>query len=178
MLVGTLVMSAWGGGKRKIYTLLGAFLLDGLFLTAVCLRISVPLFAMCAFGAMFTGPFTQAANQAIWQAKAAPELQGRVFALSRAISLVASIIAPLLAAPLADTIFKPAMTPGGALVPILGPMIGVGASHGVGVIISLVGVLIMLSTLVALSIPQLRHVELDLPDHDLAVDNLLAVQPT
>lgn len=177
MLVGTLVMSAWGGGKRKMYTLLGAFLLDGLFLTAVCLRVSIPLIAVCGFGAMFCGPITQAANQAIWQAKVAPELQGRVFALSRAISLAASIIAPLLAAPLADAIFKPAMTPGGALVPILGPIIGVGASHGVGVIISLVGLLIMMATLVALSIPQLRRVEMDLPDHDLAVETKPAVQP-
>jgi MFS transporter, DHA3 family, macrolide efflux protein len=166
MLVGTLVMSAWGGGKRKIYPLLGFFLLDGLFLMAVCVRASIPLLAVCGFGAMFCGPITIACSQAIWQAKVAPELQGRVFAFRRTIGMSASIVAPLLAAPLADYVFKPAMAPGGALAPVLGPLIGVGAGRGIGVLISAVGVTIVVTTLIALSVPVLRRVELDLPDHD------------
>jgi MFS transporter, DHA3 family, macrolide efflux protein len=166
MLAGTLVMSVWGGGKRKIFTMLGAFLLDGLFLAAVGLRVSLPLLAVCGFGAMFCGPFTMATTQAIWQAKVAPDLQGRVFSFSSAISMSTSIVAPLLAAPLADYVFKPAMAPGGALVPVLGSLIGVGAGRGTGVMISLVGLIIMTLTLIGLSIPQLRRVEVDLPDHD------------
>ncbi len=169
MLVGTLVMSAWGGGKRKIFAMLGAFLLDGLFLAAVCLRVSVPLLAVCGFGAMFCGPITIASSQAIWQAKVAPELQGRVFAFRRSIAMSASLIAPLLAAPLADYIFKPAMAPGGLLAPVLGPIIGVGAGRGVGVLISLVGLIIVVITIIAVGVPQLRRVELDLPDHDPAL---------
>jgi MFS transporter, DHA3 family, macrolide efflux protein len=165
MLAGTLVMSAWGGGKRKIYTLLGSFLLNGLFLAAVCLRVSIPLLAVCGFGAMFCGPITGACSQAIWQAKVAPELQGRVFAFRRTIAMSASIIAPLLAAPLADYVFKPAMAAGGVLAPVLGPIIGIGAGRGVGVLISVVGLMIVATTLVALGVPQLRRVELDLPDH-------------
>ena len=84
---------------------------------------------------------------------------------------------PLLAAPLADYVFKPAMAPGGVLIPVLGPIIGVGAGRGVGVLISLVGVIIMVTTLIALSVPQLRGVELDLPDHDPAVRAALEPQP-
>jgi MFS family permease len=175
MLVGTLFISIWGGGKRKIYTMLGAYLLDGLFLAAVCLHLSVPLLAICGFGAMFCGPITQAANQAIWQAKVAPNLQGRVFAFSRTISSSISIVAPLLAAPLADYIFKPAMTPGGALAPILGPVIGTGTSRGIGVLISLVGLLIVIATLAALSNSRLKRVELDLPDHDQGLETAIPI---
>ncbi len=109
MLTGTLVMSAWGGSKRKIFTLLGAALLDGVFLVAAGLRVSLPLLAVCGFGAMFCGPIINAASQAIWQAKVAPGLQGRVFAFRRTIAMSAGIVAPLLAAPLTDYIFKPAM---------------------------------------------------------------------
>jgi len=177
MLAGTLVMSAWGGGKRKIYTLLGFYLLDGLFLVAVCLRVSIPLLAVCGFGAMFCSPISGACSQAIWQAKVAPELQGRVFAFRRTIAWSASIVSPLLAAPLADYVFKPAMAPGGALVPVLGPLIGVGASRGTGVLISVVGVIIMATTLIALGIPQLRRVEVDLPDHDAALAARPEIQP-
>jgi MFS family permease len=168
MLTGTLVMSAWGGSKLKIFTLLGAGLLDGLFLVAAGLRVSLPLLAVCGFGAMFCGPIINAASQAIWQVKVAPDLQGRVFAFRRTIAMSAGLVAPLLAAPLTDYIFKPAMAPGGALAPILGPIFGVGAGRGVGVMFSLVGVFIAAASLIALNVPRLRRVEVDLPDHDPA----------
>ncbi len=168
MLAGTLVMSAWGGTKRKIFTLLGAGLLDGVCLLAVGVRVSLPLLAVCGFFAMFSGPFMNASSQAIWQAKVSPDVQGRVFAIRRAIAWSASLISPLLAAPLTDYVFKPAMSAGGILAPILGPVFGVGASRGVGVVISLVGLLSVAVALVALNIKRIRRVELDLPDHDVA----------
>ena len=169
MLTGTLVMSAWGGSKLKIFTLLGAGLLDGLFLVAAGVRVSLPLLAVCGFGAMFCGPIINAARQAIWQAKVAPDLQGRVFAFRRTISMSAGLIAPLLAAPLTDYVFKPAMAPGGALAPVLGPIFGVGASRGVGVMFSLAGPFIMAASLIALNVARLRRVEVELADHDPAV---------
>jgi MFS family permease len=168
MLVGTLVMSAWGGGKRKIFTLLGAAALSGLFLAAVGLRASLPLIALCGVAIMFCGPFINACSQAIWQAKVAPDVQGRVFAVRRTIAWSSGIIAPLLAAPLADYIFKPSMAIGGALAPLLGPIFGYGASRGVGVLISLVGLLSAGVSVIALLTPLVRRVELDLPDHELA----------
>jgi DHA3 family macrolide efflux protein-like MFS transporter len=169
MLAGTLVMSAWGGGKRKIFTLFGTSILGSIFLSAVGLRAWLPLIAVCGVGIMFFGPFTNACSQAIWQAKVAPDVQGRVFAVRRTIAWSAGLLSPLLAAPLADYIFKPGMTAGGALAPILGPLFGVGASRGVGVMISLVGLLSMLTGIIALLVPAIRRVELDLPDHELAV---------
>jgi DHA3 family macrolide efflux protein-like MFS transporter len=169
MLAGTLVMSAWGGSKRKIYTLLGSSLLSALFLAAVGVRASIPLIAVCGVGMMFCGPLTNASSQAIWQAKVAPDVQGRVFAFRRTIAWSAGLIAPLLAAPLADYIFRPAMTPGGALAPLLGPLFGVGAGRGIGVLISLVGVLSAVVSIIALLTARIRRVELDLPDHDPAV---------
>jgi DHA3 family macrolide efflux protein-like MFS transporter len=177
MLAGTLVMTVWGGSKRKIYTMLGASLLDGLFLIAAGLRVSIPLLAVCGFGAMFCGPIINASSQAIWQVKVAPAMQGRVFAFRRTIAMSAGIIAPLLTAPLADYIFKPAMTPGGALAPVLGPIFGVGAARGIGVMFSLVGVGIVGSVLVALNVPRLRNVEVDLPDYDLAAGLEPDLQP-
>jgi DHA3 family macrolide efflux protein-like MFS transporter len=170
MLVGTLVMSAWGGGKRKMYTLLGSGILGGLFLAFATLRPSIPLLAVCGFGAMFSGPFTNACSQSIWQAKVAPDVQGRVFAVRRAIAWSVNIIAPLTAAPLVDRIFKPGMAPGGALAGIFGPLFGVGASRGTAVLISLTGVLTVIATLIAFTIPRIRRLELDLPDHDVMTE--------
>jgi len=166
MLIGTLVMSAWGGSKRKIITVFGSGLLSGLFLIAAGLRVSLPLLAVCGFGVMFSSPFMNASSQAIWQAKVAPDLQGRVFAIRRAIAWSMGIVGPLLAAPLTDFVFKPAMSTGGMLAPVLGPIFGVGASRGVGVVFSLVGVLTVTATLIAWTVRRLRRIEMDLPDHD------------
>ena len=165
MLAGTLVMSAWGGGKRKVYTLLGSGFVGALFLSAVGLRASIPLLAVCGFGYMFTIPLLDASSQAIWQAKVAPDVQGRVFAVRRTIAWSSGIVAPLLAAPLADYVFKPAMSSGGVLASILGPFIGVGANHGIGLLISVLGLITMVVTIAAFASPSIRHVERDLPDH-------------
>lgn len=170
MLLGTLVMSAWGGGRRKVYTLLAGGFIGSLFLAGVGLRTSIPLLATCGFGFMFVGPIMNACSQAIWQAKVAPDVQGRVFAVRRAIAWSAQVVSPLLAAPLADNVFKPAMAPGGALAGILGPIVGVGASHGVGVLISMLGLLNAVAILFFIANPVVRNVETDLPDH-------VAVQP-
>jgi|GEM_PF-3906340 len=39
-----------------------------------------------------------------------------------------------------------------------------------GVLISLIGLIIVVTTLIALSVPQLRRVEVDMPDHDPALN--------
>lgn len=165
MLAGTVLMSAWGGGKRKIYTLLSAGFVGPMFLVAMGLRASIPLLAVCGFGFMFSIPLLDASSQAIWQSKVAPDVQGRVFAVRRSIAWSSQIIAPLLAAPLADNVFKPAMSPGGALASLVGPIIGVGANRGIGMLISVLGILSILISIAAFSSSNVRNVELDLPDH-------------
>jgi MFS family permease len=165
MLVGTLVMSAWGGGKRKVFTLLGAGLVGSLFVAVMGIRISIPLLAVCGFGFMFTIPLMNASSQAIWQAKVAPEVQGRIFALRRTIAWSSQIVAPLLAAPLADYVFKPGMTEGGVLAAVFGPIFGVGENHGIGVLISVLGVAMTILCALTFFNPYIRNVEIDLPDH-------------
>jgi MFS family permease len=167
MLAGTLVMSAWGGGKRKVFTLLGAGLIGSLFVAGVGLRASIPWVALCGFGFMFVEPLMNASSQAIWQAKVAPDVQGRVFGVRRTIAWSTQIVAPLLAAPLADYIFKPGMSAGGAFATLLGPVIGVGPNRGVGLLISVLGILSTGVVVVALASKTIRRVELDLPDHAL-----------
>jgi DHA3 family macrolide efflux protein-like MFS transporter len=165
MLVGTLIMSAWGGGKRKVFTLLGAGLASGLALSFIVFANTIPLMAIGGFGFMFTIPILNASSQAIWQAKVAPDVQGRVFAVRRAIAWSSQVIAPLLAGPLADRVFKPGMAAGGWLASIFGPFIGVGSNHGVGLLISLLGVATAIVALISFFVPSIRNVEIDLPDH-------------
>ena len=165
MLVGTLVMSAWGGGKRKVFTLLGAGVIGSLIVIPMGIRLSIPLLAVCGFGFMFTIPLMNASSQAIWQAKVAPDVQGRIFALRRTIAWSSQLVAPLLAAPLADNVFKPGMAEGGALAAVFGPIVGVGENHGIGVLISLIGLAMTLLCISFFFNSSIRNVEIDLPDH-------------
>ena len=165
MLTGTLAMSAWGGGKRRVITLLAGTATAFLFMAVMGVRASIPLIAIGGFGYMFAIPIVNGTSQSIWQSKVAPDIQGRVFSIRRAIGGSMAIFGPLLAAPLADQVFKPAMAAGGALQPYLGPLLGVGESRGIGLMVVLLGLLASAASIGAFGIRSIRNLESDLPDH-------------
>jgi MFS transporter, DHA3 family, macrolide efflux protein len=73
-------------------------------------------------------------------------------------------IAYLLAGPLVERVFAPLLVPGGALVGSLGAMFGVGAGRGIGLLMSVLGVALLATSLIAFLLPSVRHVEDELPD--------------
>jgi DHA3 family macrolide efflux protein-like MFS transporter len=159
MLIGSLVMSTWGGPKRRIAGVLGFQLMAGLFILLIGLRPSALLVATGAFGAHFAIPFVRGANLAIWQSKVIPNLQGRVFAAQRMIVSSATPLAFLAAGPLADGVFDPLLAEGGTLAASVGPVVGVGAGRGIGLLFIVLGILTALTTCVAFLSPQIRLVE-------------------
>ncbi len=164
MLAGTLVMSAWGGPRRRIYGLLGMGALGGLAMAVAGLRPSIPLIAggMAAYSLLM--PVMAGCSQAIWQVKVPADLQGRVFAVRRAIAWSFTPVAFLVAGPLADGVFKPLLATGGQLAPSLGRLIGVGPGRGIGMQIVILGLLTSLTSAVAFLVRRIRNVERDLPD--------------
>jgi len=164
MLAGSLVMSAWGGTRRKIFTVLVALSLSGLALAAVGLRPNVLL--MGAGNVIFFAlvPIANAASQAIWLAKVAPDVQGRVFATRMMIGSAITPLAYLLAGPLADRVAEPVMAEGGALAGTLGWVLEAGPGRGYGLIIVVTGLVVAIAPIVAALIRPIRRVDLDLPD--------------
>jgi MFS family permease len=164
MLIGTLVMSAWGGPKRRIRgVLVFSFLASG-FLAVLGLRPSLPLMAVAGFGMMFAMPIINASSQAIWQSKVALDVQGRVFSVRRMIAWSTLPLAYIVAGPLADKVFKPLLVEGGPLAGSLGQVMGVGPGRGVGLMFVVIGLLSILVTALAYLNPRVRNVEDDLPD--------------
>jgi len=164
MLAGSLVMSAWGGTSRKIYTVLGAISLSGLGMGAVGLRPDVLLMGAGNLFFFALVPIANAASQAIWLAKVAPDVQGRVFAARMMIGSAITPLAYLLAGPLADRIAEPLMAEGGALAGSVGCILGVGSGRGIGLILVLTGLVVALAPLLAAFIRPIRRVEVELPD--------------
>ena len=168
-LVGGLVVSIWGGPRRRIHGVLAfaalSFLLGD---TLFALGRQTIVWIAGAFLAAFFVPFILAADRSIWQSKVPPGLQGRVFAVQGMGRNVTMPLGFLLAGPLADLVFEPAMTDGGALAPLFGPLVGTGPGAGMALMFlgtAAAGALMSLSGYLFRSV---RCVEEEIPDHDAA----------
>jgi len=164
MVVGTVVMSLWGGPARRVYGIFGALMVQGVILFLGGLQPNAWLIGSAAFVFLFVHPVVMGCSQAIWQSKVAPDIQGRVFAVRRMVAMSALPVAYLLAGPLADRVFEPALAPGGALAATVGAVIGVGDGRGVGFLFMLLGMFVLIALVVGFAYPRLRRVEEELPD--------------
>jgi MFS family permease len=164
MLVGTLLMSAWGGPKKRIYGVLIFKTMAGLAIMAIGLFQSVPLIALATFFYFLPFPLVNGSDQAIWQRKVPPEVQGRVFSIRRMLARSMIPLAYLTAGPLSDRVFKPLLSVDGSLAASLGQFFGVGPSRGMGLLIFLMGAFIVVLTLMTALNPRVRNMEEELPD--------------
>jgi DHA3 family macrolide efflux protein-like MFS transporter len=171
LIAGSVVVSAWGGPKRRMRGIMSAIAVAGIFVALCGARPSVLLVAVCSVGLMAVVPVANTASQVLWQLKVPPAMQGRVFSIRRMISQGISPIAILLSGPLADRVFEPLLAEDGALAGSVGSVIGVGAGRGVGFMFIVTGVVVATLAAIGYLIPRIRNVETELPDY-------VADQPT
>jgi DHA3 family macrolide efflux protein-like MFS transporter len=81
------------------------------------------------------------------------------------ISEISAPVSMLLAGPLADRVFEPAMMQGGSLVAIFSGLVGTGPGADMSLIFVFAGALGILIGLVGFSLRVVRNVEDILPDH-------------
>jgi MFS family permease len=166
-VVGGLLLSAWGGPKRRVNgVLLGMALSSLLGALVIGLGGSVVFWAMGAFFSSFFIPIINGSNQAIWQAKVPPDVQGRVFAVRRLIAQITAPLAMLLAGPMADRVFEPAMMLGGAFASTFSGLVGTGSGAGMSLMFVLAGSFGVLIALGGYLSPAVRNVDELVPDHE------------
>ncbi len=139
-LAGGALASLWGGPKRRVRAILlslaGGFLINNIIFG---LNRGVLGWSGAAFlGATLT-PVLVSAFYGLWQAIIPPDLQGRVFAARDILVDLPVLIGALLAGPLADRVFEPALRPGGLLAGPLGGLFGNGPGAGMAVMFVLFG---------------------------------------
>jgi len=164
MLAGTLLMSVWGGPKRRIWGIYLSEMVLGLTTLLFGLRLTIPLIVTNNLFFYAAMPISTGCSQALWQTKVAHDIQGRVFAIRRMIAYSIIPLAYGLAGPLAERVFEPAMMDGGVLAPLFGPLIGTGPGHGIALIFLICGALYVLAIQGVWLNPRIRRVELELPD--------------
>ena len=171
-VIGGLAMSAWGGPRRRVHGVLLGWFCAGLVGDMVLgLGQALPTWAVGAFLGAFFVPIINGSNQAIWQAKVAPDVQGRVFTARQFIAWLVMPVSQLLAGPLADHILEPAMAESGSLAPVFGWLVGTGTGAGIGLLFACTGLLAALTGLSGYLFPVVRNAEGMLPDHETPVVN-------
>lgn len=163
-LLGGLLMSAWGGPRRRVPGILALTPLMGLGFLLMGLRASVPWIAVGVFIFSLAVPLINGSYLAVWQSKVLPELQGRVFAMRRLVVQITAPLAYLAAGPLADHVFEPLLATDGPLAATLGPWLGVGPGRGIGLFFVLMAFSFLFVTAASYVYPHLRRVESELPD--------------
>lgn len=166
-VIGGVLMSTWGGTKRRVHGVLFAMAASGVFGTALMgLGQSLPVWVVAGFITMICVSVLNAHNQALWMAKVAPDVQGRVFATRRLIAQMLGPVAALVSGPLADKVFEPSMVAGGSLTGLFGGLVGTGPGAGMGLMHILFGLAGTGIAIAAFGIRVVREADTLLPDHD------------
>lgn len=166
-VLGSIALTVWGGPKRRVNGILFGLILESVFgMIVFGLGRQFYVWAFALFVALFTLPIINGSSQSIWQAKVAPDVQGRVFATRLMIAQISVPIAMLLAGPLADLVFEPGMISNGALATMFGPLVGNVPGSGMSLMFVLTGIAGIAVGLIGYSIRQIRNAEDILPDHE------------
>ncbi len=166
-VIGGVIMSAWGGFKRRVHGVLGGWAISGIGLVIVGLNGGLPIWIVGMVIAALVSPLVNASNQAIWQAKVAPDVQGRVFSARRLIAWLTNPISPIIAGTMADFVLEPQMrVTTSTLSATFGWLVGTGPGAGMSLLMFFCGFGAILAGLAGYFIPAIHNAETILPDHD------------
>jgi len=123
MIAGGLILSMWGGFRKRVLTSLAGLI--GMGVGIIFIGLAPASAYWLAVGAMFwagvMNPITNGPLFAIVQAKVAPEMQGRVFTFMQSASTFVSPLGMVVAGPVADWLgVRVWYVAGGALCVLMG----------------------------------------------------------
>ena len=164
LIVGSIIMSLWGGTKRRADGMIGYVILSGICLILIGIRPSVVLATIGLFGFGLSIAFIDTHWQILIQSKVGLELQARVFSINEMLAFIMRPLAFFLAGPLSDKVFEPFMAGEGNLATKISMIIGSGEGRGMGLILVLSGIILTIWGIMGFNYRPLRFMEDVLPD--------------
>jgi MFS transporter, DHA3 family, macrolide efflux protein len=165
-VIGGVAMSAWGGFKRRVHGVLAGWMVSSIFFAVMGIGTGLPLWVVAAVLASIVVPLINGSNQAIWQSKVPPDLQGRVFSARTLIAWMTNPISPIIAGTLADYVLEPGMRASDGLSAVFGWLVPPGPGAGMGLLIFFASLGGILAGLAGYFVSSIRNAEDILPDHD------------
>ena len=165
--IGSLVMSTWGGPKRRIHgALLGWIVYCLLGNIVFALGKGLPVWVPAILVAGVGSSIGIATSTAILQSKVVPDVQGRVFSARRMLTWFPDTFTPILGGMLADFVMEPAMRSDTWVAHTFGWMVGTDPGSGMAVMMIVFGAMTILVLSSGYLFPKIRNMEDILPDHD------------
>jgi len=164
MVTGGLLFGMWGGTRRRVHTSMGGLLIMSVLVIALGLARTPLLLGLVMLFVLLPNPAVNAGFVSLIQAKAPPDMQGRIFSIVMQLSVLMTPISYLITGPLVDRVLEPAVGRAGwwsAVAPIVGSETG----SGMGLLMVISGAICVLATLGTWAVPHVRSVEVDLPDY-------------
>lgn len=164
--LGALTLSIWGGFKERIHGMLLGFIGAGLGRIILGLGQTPGIWIGAQLFASINLPILFSSSNAIWYAKIPPQIQGRVFAADHTIGMIIGAVASLIAGPLADRVFEPALQGKGVFASLFSPVFGTEAGAGMALLYVVTSIVIVFVGFGGYAHRPLRNAEAILPDHD------------
>ncbi len=163
LLIGSILMSIWGGFDRRADGMVGFVMLTGASVAIVGFYPSLVTAAIGLFGFGMALALMNTHWLSLIQTKVGLELQGRVLATNQVMAFSMRPLSFLLAGPLVASVFTPLASnmPAGMLN---NGLFGTGDGKGIGLLIASIGVILFVWAFIGMRYRTLRHMETILPD--------------
>ena len=133
-VTGAVVLTSWGGTKRRVNSMLVGFMGAGTAKTIFGLGQNLAVWLPSQFFSSLNFPLLESSETALWMEAVPSQLQGRVFAANSFVLELVSAIATLTAGLLSDRILEPAMQSETILSSLFAPIFGNGAGAGMALL--------------------------------------------
>ncbi len=156
-ITGAVVLTAWGGTKRRIDGMLAGFMGAGIAKTVFGWGQSLTVWLPAQFCSSLNFPLLGSSETALWMEVIPANLQGRVFAANSLVLELVSASATLIAGLLSDRFLEPAMQSQSILSSLFAPIFGTGRGVGMALLYVITAIAMFLVGAIGYRLPQLRR---------------------
>ena len=158
-VTGAIILTFWGGTKRRFTSLLLGFMGAGAAKTIFGLGQSLTIWLPAQFCSCLNFPLLESSETALWMETVPPKLQGRIFAANSFVLELVSAIATLIARPLSDRFLEPAMQSQNSFSSLFAPIFGNSAGAGMALLYVVCAIAMFLVGAIGFKLPQLHQLE-------------------
>lgn len=154
-----ILISFWGGPKRRVSGMLTGFMGAGLAKIVFGLGQSLSVWLPSQFFSSMSFPLILGSEMSLWSLATPAAVQGRVFASHILTYDLVSVPITFMAGPLSDKVFEPAMQSSAAMQAVFGPIVGIGPGAGMALLFSGSAMICFLVGVLSWRLPALRGLE-------------------
>ena len=159
MLVSSLLIGIFSLNRKYVKTMVAGLALAGLLIALIGTTTNLIVIPIIAFLFFATLPPVNSSIEVLMRKSIPNETQGRIWGLVSFISQIGYIVAYASTGILADKVFIPLLSEGGALAGSLGALVGVGPARGIGLQLLISGITVIVLAVVISRVKSIRRME-------------------